>query len=515
MLLRALVICSLVVMPFTARAETSPLAAASTEFVRAQAASKIQWQPWTEAVLAQAKQQNKSVYVFIGSPLSELTRATINQTFTSERTIPWLNENFFCIFVDADAQPDVAALGQHFVVSVKQLRGQPVHLWLTPDTLQPYDGANYLPPSEEWGKPGFLKAARAALDTWKVDPARAKALANEAAEMMRLPALDLNAKIDVAAKLEAAAKAWTAAIDPVNGGFGSAPKLPEPELIRFLLTRDAPAREAALNAARALVNGAARDPVDGGFYRRCMDEAWKEPYLQKTLIDQARIAVALFETADAAKDVKLRAAGIGALDFVLKELKNPDGTFAAALDGTLEENSDPSKRPKFVRVGSASTAALGLFAAALERSGEKRFREAGGKLIDRFPHDRRLVAVAKMISPTHSMESTGFPTAADNLAFLLGMRALGIEPDTAHALVLEGTNFDERTGAYMTVNRMPLGVDTHIPALGETPSAEVLALLAGVDAKTADLIRRNLMNQIEYDELPPGDILLGLSQTLK
>jgi hypothetical protein len=489
MFVRALPLCLLALVTVVSRAaENSPLASAPTEFVRAQASSKVHWQPWTEAVLARAKQQNKPVYVFIGSPLSELTRATLNQTFTSEKTVTWVNESFFCIFVDADAQPDVAALGQHFIVSVKQLRGQPVHLWLTPDTLQPYDGANYLPPSEEWGKPGFLKAARAALDTLTVDPA--KALANEAAEMMRLPALDLNAKIDVAAKLEAATKAWTAAIDPINGGFGSAPKLPEPELIRFLLTRDAPAREAALNAARALVNGAARDPVDGGFYRRCMDEAWKEPYLQKTLIDQARIALALFEAAEAAKDEKLRAAGIGALDFVLKELKNPDGTFAAALDGTLEENPDPAKRPKFVKVGGASVGAQGLFIAALQRTGEKRF----------LTEATRLAQKLKESMPSH-------------LAVALALRDMA---DPAAGKILTKANelyFDPTTGAYMaTTTQLPNGITSRVPASSDTPSAEVLALLAGVDAKTADLIRRNLMNQIEYDELPPGDILLGLSQ---
>jgi uncharacterized protein YyaL (SSP411 family) len=492
-----------------AGAETSPLASSSTEFVRAQAASAIRWQPWSEATLVVAKQQNKPVYVFIGSPLSELTRATINQTFTSEKTVAWLNENFFCIFVDSDAQPDVAALGQHFIVAVKQLRGQPVHLWLVPETLQPYDGANYLPPSEEWGKPGFLKAARGALDSWTVDPARARALASEAIEMMRLPPVDLTAKIDIEAKLDGAAKAWTAAIDPINGGFGSAPKLPEPELIRFLLTRDAPAREAALNAARALVNGALRDPVDGGFYRRCIDEQWKEPYHQKLLVDQARIALALFEAADAAKDDKLRAAGIRALDFVLKELRNPDGTFAAALDGTLEENPDPAKRPTFMKVGSARLMAQSLLVVAMQRSGEKRLATEALVLAQRLHQD--------VFRPLGTTRLIGGDTAADHAALALIMSTLSVSQSAIS--IMAGANkryFEPAAGAYMAAStELPPGIATRVPASGDSPSAEVLALLAGVGVKTADLIRRNLMNQIEYDELPPGDILLGLSQGQK
>lgn len=519
MLSRVVALVVLVVSPLAARTENSPLAAASTEFARAQAASPIRWQPWNEAVLTQAKQQNKSVYVFIGSPLSELTRATINQTFTSEKTVTWINENFFCIFVDADAQPDVAALGQHFINAVKQLRGQPVHLWLTPDTLQPYDGANYLPPSEEWGKPGFLKAARAALDTWTVDPARARALATEALDMMRLPPVDPSAKIDVAAKLEAAAKAWTAAIDPVNGGFGSAPKLPEPELIRFLLTRDAPAREAALNAARALVNGALRDPVDGGFYRRCIDDQWKEPYHQKLLIDQARIALALFEAADVAKDEKLRAAGIGALDFALKELRNSDGTFAAALDGTLEENPDPAKRPRFVKVGSANAFSIAWLTAAMRRSGVEHFIALLPKRQPKIVLPRVMLMAPHSEVVGHAANSGAMATAADWFGTIFYHDAHEQLEAADKKRILQSTVdylFDPTTGVFMaTPATLPTGIASRVPSTGDTPSADVLALLAGVDAKTADLIRRNLMNQIEYDELPPGDILLGLSQGLK
>ena len=487
-------------------AGSSPLATAPTEFARAQSASAIHWQPWTDEVLELARKQDKSVYVFIGSPLSELTRATINQTFTSEKTVAWINENFYCIFVDADAQPGLAAYGQHFISTVKQLRGSPVHLWLTPDTLQPYDGANYLPPSEEWGKPGFLKAARSALDTWTVEPARARALADEALGMMKSLSLDSSATIDLKARLDLAAEAWIAAIDPKHGGFGSAPKLPEPELIRFLLGRDKAAQAAAINAARALVAGAAHDPVDGGFYRRCIDEEWKEPYFQKTLADQARIALALFDAADAAKDDKLRAAAIGALDFVLKELRNPDGTFAAALDGTLEENADPAKRPAFVKVGRARLMAQALMIVALQRSGEKRLMAEAASMAERLHQD--------YFRPIGTQRIVNGDTAADNAAMALLMRTRGAKlPADA---ILEETGklyFDMPTGSYMALPaQLPPGIVVRVPASGDTPSAEVLALLAGVDEKTASLIRRNLLSQIEYDELPPGDVLLGLSQ---
>jgi uncharacterized protein YyaL (SSP411 family) len=489
-------------------ADNSRLTGSSSAFVRAQAASAVQWHPWSDAALAEAKKSGRSVYVFIGSPLSELTRATIAQTFTQPKTTAWLNENFYCIFVDADAQPDVAAYGQHYIRSIKQLRGAPVHLWLTSD-LQIYDGANYLPPSEEWGKPGFLKAARSALDTWQAGPGRAQALAAEALDLMKVPPLEGAGPVEATAKLDAAAKAWVATLDPVNGGFGGAPKQPEPELIRFLLTRpDAASRDAAINAARAMVKGALRDPVDGGFYRRCIDEEWKEPYRQKTLLDQARIALALFDAADAAKDEALRQAGIGALDFALKELKNSDGTFAIALDGTLDENADPAKRPDFTRVGVANTGARALLVLALTRSGEARFTALAGEMG---------LALRQQLAPDGSVAHQGLKegagTAFDHLAVARVFRAFGDNAVADRLVTLANARFfDSSTGAFQAVPPAPpAGIALRTPAFGEGPAVEVLALRTGVDARTAALIRRGLLSAIEYDDQPPGDVLLGLA----
>lgn len=513
MFVRAVPLCLLALLAIAVRAtETSPLTTSPSEFVRAQATSGVKWHLWNDASLVQAKQQNKSVYVFIGSPLSELTRATINQTFASEKTVAWLNENFFCLFVDADVQPDVAALGQHFINSVKQLRGQPVHLWLTPDTLQPYDGANYLPPSEEWGKPGFLKAARAALDTWTVDPARARALAAEALDMMRLPPVDTSAPLDIEAKLAAATKAWVAAADPVHGGFGTAPKQPEPELIRFLLTRGGEAREVAIKAVGALVNGSVRDKFDGGFYRRAIDEAWKEPYYQKTLSDQARVVLALYGVMDITKDSETRDISDIALRFAYIEMRNAGGDLSAAIDGTLGEYTGITKRPDFLKVGKASTMAKGLLMVAMQRSGFSPFTKSAEMMADeirmQFGQQNKLLHIEKL--PVEA-------TAPDYLAMALAFREMK-DNVTAERLLARANKlyFHAVTGAYMaTPSELPVGIAARVPASGETPSAEVLALLAGVDAKTADLIRRNLMHQIEYDDLPPGDILLGLSQAQK
>lgn len=483
------------------------LAESPSALERSQASSGVRWHEWCNATLDLAAAQDRPVYVFVASELSGLSRATIAQTFSSERTVQWINESFFSIFVDEDRHPAVAAYAQHYINSVKQLKGSPVHLWLTPQ-MHPLDGANYLPPSEEWGRPGFLKAARSALDTFKTGPERVKALTDEAMLMMRLIPIRKDASIDVEERLARAAGAWTAAADTVNGGFGGAPKNPEPELIRFLVGRGGAAREKGVAAARALVNGRLRDGTDGGFNRRCIDEAWKEPYQQKLLVDQARIALALFDAADASDDGSLRRAAIGALEFALGQLKGDEG-FAAALDGTLEGEGVTDKRPKFERVGRASSGSVALLAVALQRSGEARHLRAAKELISSL---RSAIGADGSVPhiPGVSQDATPFDLAA----LALAMRSAA-DDATAGILLgrLNAEFLDTTTGRYMgTPDSLPRGIAFRPPAADEAPSAEALALLAGVDAGTVGMLRRGILGTIEYDDLPRGDLLLGLSR---
>jgi hypothetical protein len=75
---------------------------------------------------------------------------------------------------------------------------------------------------------------------------------------------------------------------------------------------------------------------------------------------------------------------------------------------------------------------------------------------------------------------------------------------------------DPAVGNYMaSAVEPPLGIAVRVPLTGTTPSAEVLALLAGATSKTKEVLLRGLFASIEYDELPPGDVLLGLASQMQ
>lgn len=316
----------------------APLSAEPSAYLRAQASAPVAWLPWGDAALARAKQEQKPIFLSIGTAPSELSRAMHRQSFANPETAAFLNDTFVCILVDAKERPDLAALFQTYVRTVKQLSGLPLNLFLTPE-LKPFEGANYLPPTEEWGKEGFLTVARRAANAWKADPAAQRAKAAEAVAAVAAAQLSpAPAAIDAAALaslLSSAQEAIRARADTAHGGFGEPPKYPEPELLRFLL-QDAATRELAVTTLRAILRSPLRDPLDGGFFRYAQDAEWRQPYFQKNLIDQARLALALLDAAQLTHDAEFAAAASDALTFSLKRLADSKDGFAAGEDATAE-----------------------------------------------------------------------------------------------------------------------------------------------------------------------------------
>ena len=334
-----LLLLSLALTTGLTRGATSDLASSASGFVRAQAQSPVHWETWKADTLARAKQENKPVYLFIGGSLNELSRATCQQSFANVDSAAFLNSHFVCVFVDREEQPDIAAAARLYLETMKQSDGWPIHLWLTPE-LQPYEGAGYLPPSEEWGRSGFSMVARQAGEAWQTNPKACRGHAAEAVSMMALRGADPlpnPTPAQLKEKIAQSVAAWRSTYDEKNGGFGTVPKALEPELLRFLLQQAPEDRAMAVATLKAVVNGATRDPLDGGFFRYSSDPAWRIPYLQKTLADQARMALALLDAAKVTGDAAFARTARAVLDYALHHLTQSEGGFAAAEDGTTTE----------------------------------------------------------------------------------------------------------------------------------------------------------------------------------
>ncbi len=567
----------------------APPSAGASPFIRSHADSLVNWQPWGDAAFARAKQEQKPVFLFIGSFTSELSRAMRLQTFAHGATAALLNQNFVCVLVDRDEHPELVALYQSYLSEVKQLTGQPLNLWLTPELL-PYEGAAYLPPTEEWGKSSFLKIAQQAGSAWTTDAAGCRARAAEAVTQLAAATKAMAPAISEPDKskgpLAAAAAAWRVGFDAVNGGFTEPPKNPEPELLRFLLRQSPADREAALVTLRALVASPLRDPLDGGFFRYAIDARWRLPYAQKNLADQARIALALLDAAAGDEAKVFAAAARGALDYALARLAQPDGTFAAAEDATGEEfagyyawtemeidavlgaeaavfktahgveaagnisaeedltgklngknllrcspgNGNAAAvrlraarelRPAPPRDGPATARAHGLLLAALARAGlqleEPRYLKAATQLFAVVQKEFSLSAAGEL----RHLRGADTPAGpADYAALALGCRELaraGRRPEleklaTQLLAQASGRFLDPVSGRfYATPATLPAGVFVRPLAQGDAPSAEALALMAGVPPAQAGIIAAGLLAPDAAGAPASGDALLALA----
>ncbi len=376
---------------------------AASAFLRQQANSPVDWMPWGEEAFARAAKEGRPLYVAVGGTSSELSAAMNRQTFSNREIAAFLNETFVCVLVDRDEYPALAAQGQAYVRAVKQLSGWPLNLWLTPELL-PFDGATYLPPSEEWGKEGFLNAAQRVAAAWKQDPARAREAAREAIALIRefeMPARTERFRGgEVRTSLQGSAAAWRDQSDSERGGFGETPRHPEPEMLRFMLRADTETANAAAANLRATLRSALRDPVDGGFFRYTSDPAARLPYFQKRLSDQARMTLALLDAAEITGDTTFADAARATLDYVLTQLARPDGGFHAGQDAT-----DTGARAYYVWTYRDLTQAIG--------------REASA------------IAEAYGAKPDGNVSREDDPSAA-----LLGQNILAGAPNPAHAAAL-------------------------------------------------------------------------------
>jgi uncharacterized protein YyaL (SSP411 family) len=312
------------------------LTAAFTSLFASSILAQVEWLSWGDETFALAAETQKPLYLSVGDPLHELTGSMHAQTFSNAEIAEILNNNFVCVRVGRDAAPGLAAFGQQWLATEQKLPGWPLNLWLTPDQL-PIEAASYLPPTEEWGREGFMVVVNRVIEQWNANPdsvaRNATRTLDDIAEYLPLPAAPVD---NLTAALQLATEDWMALANSTHGVFGEPPHNLQPELFRFLIKRGGEARELALAALKTRITSPVRDPIDGGFYRGTVDATGGIPLFQKRLTDQARIALACLDAAAVSDDPIFAAGATSALDYALAFLSPGDGTFYIGDDATGE-----------------------------------------------------------------------------------------------------------------------------------------------------------------------------------
>jgi hypothetical protein len=316
------------------------LADSVSRYLLQHADNPVEWYPWGDEALARARAEDKPIFLSIGYAACHWCHVMAHESFEDPDTVTTLNARFVCIKVDREERPDLDSVYMSAVTALTGQGGWPLSVFLTPD-LQPFYGGTYFPPEAHHGLPGFPHLLRTLADAWRdrrSDIARVGAqVAAQVVSQSAGPELEGTFDIDM---LTSATRSLVEQYDWENGGWGMAPKFPQPMSIEFLLRRhlvgDTTALAPAVHALLAMARGGMWDVIGGGFARYSTDNMWRVPHFEKMLNDNALLSRAYLHAWQVTGETSFRHVAEQTLAFVAREMTTPDGAFLSSLDADSE-----------------------------------------------------------------------------------------------------------------------------------------------------------------------------------
>ena len=316
------------------------LADSLSPYLRQHADNPVDWYPWGAPALEKARREDKPIFLSIGYSACHWCHVMAHESFEDPATAEFLNAHFVSIKVDREQRPDLDSLYMSAVVALTGQGGWPMSLFLTPD-LQPFYGGTYFPPKPAHGLPGFRELLKALAAAWQGQRAgilqeSARLTAQILAQSSQLPE---QAAFDPP-DLDTVAHSLVQSYDWQNGGWGHAPKFPQPMLIEFLLRRnlagDPRALAPVLHVLHAMARGGMYDVIGGGFARYSTDASWGIPHFEKMLYDNAQLAGVYLHAWQVTGEPAFRQVVEETLGFISRELSLPAGGFYSSLDADSE-----------------------------------------------------------------------------------------------------------------------------------------------------------------------------------
>ena len=319
------------------------LALESSPYLRMHAGNPVDWFPWGEAAFEKARRENKPLFISIGYFTCHWCHVMARESFDNPGIAALLNEHFVAVKIDREQRPDVDAAYMDYVIATSGRGGWPLSVWATPQGY-PFTGGTYFPPDAGTGSPGMKQILLKISELWDKDPDTAMQTGRRAVALLRkqgksaVPLSQLSMATLVGARRQIAA-----AYDELQGGFGPAPKFPQPARLLFLL-QDPPQASAdmALYTLDRMAAGGIHDQLGGGFHRYSTDFEWRVPHFEKMLYDQALLARAYLFAWRRSGSERYAAVTREILDFTLEEMRAAGGGFYSALGADSPVTTQPA-----------------------------------------------------------------------------------------------------------------------------------------------------------------------------
>ena len=315
-------------------------------YLRAHADNPVNWQPWGEQALEEARERDVPIFLSVGYAACHWCHVMAEESFEDEDVADILNENFVPIKVDREERPDVDRIYQTVCQQVSGRGGWPLSVWLTPEQ-KPFYVGTYFPAEPRRGMPGFRELLTDITDSW-TDPEERQEMEQRAEKWTAAVDGELDSVPDQPHEPENtvsnAAKAAVRSADRQHGGWGSGPKFPHAGRLHLLLrAHEQSERDEYLDVVTetldAMANGGMYDHIGGGFHRYATDRDWTVPHFEKMLYDNAELPRAYLAGYQATGEERYATVASETLDFVQRELTHEDGGFFSTLDAQSEDDA--------------------------------------------------------------------------------------------------------------------------------------------------------------------------------
>jgi uncharacterized protein YyaL (SSP411 family) len=315
------------------------LSGSTSPYLRQHAGNPVDWYEWGEDAFAEARRRQAPILLSVGYSACHWCHVMAHESFEDPETASVMNAGFVNIKVDREERPDVDAVYMEAVQATTGRGGWPMTVFMTPDGLPFYTGT-YFPDRDRHGLPSFRRVMEAVLDAWthRRQEVIGQGEQLRAAIDNRLPVAGTRPARE---SLVAAYQQLGSEYDPVNGGFGGAPKFPQQPVLEFLLRiRDeswAPKASSMLTQTLTrMARGGIYDQVGGGFARYTVDADWLVPHFEKMLYDNAQLARLYLWAGIEFGSSQYRQIAVETLEYLRRDLRHPDGAFFAAEDADSE-----------------------------------------------------------------------------------------------------------------------------------------------------------------------------------
>ena len=313
--------------------ETSP-------YLLQHAHNPVDWYPWGEEALARARAEDRPILLSIGYSACHWCHVMERESFENADIARLMNDTFVNIKIDREERPDLDNIYMEAVQAMTGQGGWPMTVFLTPDGA-PFYGGTYFPPADRMGMPGFPRVLRSVAEAYQRSPDAVRDSAQELRGSLGRSLMGYEEGALTPAVTAHAYQGLADAFDPTYGGFGGAPKFPQPMNYEFLLrhhyrTGEPRALEMTRVTLDHMAHGGIYDHIGGGFHRYATDAIWLVPHFEKMLYDNALLARVYLEAYQVTGDEEYRRVVEETLDYVTREMTSPEGGFYAAQDADSE-----------------------------------------------------------------------------------------------------------------------------------------------------------------------------------